>query len=221
MGQKGRPWYLLSPLGVWNPTAVVMCQKVHCGGVCAKGVCPLLAGQRQRSARKQRSDSLMHELLYSHVSQRVDIKAQRHAAWRCKALWFTSRSNWIWLCISSEGQLGLWLLSLKFIKWWAWQYQSKWSADALELNTLHFSSIQFSLSVVSDSLWPHGLQHARPPCPSPTPRAYSNSCRLSWWCHPTISFSVVPFSSHLQSFRASGSFPMSRLFTSGGQSIGV
>ena len=68
-------------------------------------------------------------------------------------------------------------------------------------------SVQFSRSVVSDSLWPHGLQHARPPCPSPTPGVYSNSCPLSRWCHPTISSSVVPFSSHLQSFPASGSFP--------------
>ena len=66
-----------------------------------------------------------------------------------------------------------------------------------------------------------GLQHARPPCPSPTPRVYSNSCPLSRWCHPTISSSVVPFSSRFQSFPASGSFPMSQLFTSGGQSIGV
>ena len=83
------------------------------------------------------------------------------------------------------------------------------------------SSVQFSHSVVSDSLWPHGLQHTRLPCPSPTPRIYSNSCLLSWWCHPTISSSVVSFSSHLQSFPASGSFPMSQFFASGGQSIGV
>ena len=83
------------------------------------------------------------------------------------------------------------------------------------------SSVQFSSSVVSNSLWPHGLQHARPPCPSPTPRAYSNACPLSWWCHPTISSSVIPFSSHLQSFPASGSFQMSQFFTSGGQRIGV
>ena len=82
-------------------------------------------------------------------------------------------------------------------------------------------SVQFSHSVVSNSLWPHGLQYARPPCPSPTPRAYSNSCPLSRWCHPTISSSVVPFSSCLQSFPVSGSFPMSQFFASGGQSIGV
>ena len=82
-------------------------------------------------------------------------------------------------------------------------------------------SFQFSHSVVSNSLRPHGLQHTRLPCPSPTPRACSNSCPSSRWCHLTISSSVVPFSSHLQSFPASGSFPMSQLFESGGQSIGV
>ena len=84
-----------------------------------------------------------------------------------------------------------------------------------------FSSVQFSHSVVSDSLWPHGLQHTRPPCPSPTPGVYSNSCPLSWWCHPTISSSVIPFFSCLQSFPTSGYFQMSQLFGSGGQSIGV
>ena len=88
-------------------------------------------------------------------------------------------------------------------------------------NKLTFSSVQFSYSAVSNSLWPHRLRHARPPCPSPTPRVYSNSCPLCWWCHPTISSSVVPFSSCLQSFPASGSFPMSQFFASGGQSIGV
>ena len=80
---------------------------------------------------------------------------------------------------------------------------------------------QFSRSVMSDSLRPHGLQHARPPCPSPTPRVYSNSCPLSRWCHPTILSYVIPFSSHLPSFPALGSFQMSQLFASGGQSIGV
>ena len=84
-----------------------------------------------------------------------------------------------------------------------------------------FSSVQFSCSVMSISLRPHGLQHARPPCPSPTPRVYPNSCPLSQWCHQTISSSVIPFSSHLQSFPASGSFQMNQFFSSGGQSIGV
>ena len=85
----------------------------------------------------------------------------------------------------------------------------------------HFSSVQFSCSVVSDSLRPHELQHTRPPCPSPTPRVHSDSCPLSWWCHPAISSSVVPFSSCTQYLPASESFPMSQLFTSGGQCIGV
>ena len=85
------------------------------------------------------------------------------------------------------------------------------SSFELCLNICFFlSSVQFSRSVVSDSLQPHGLQHARPPCPSPTPGVYSNSFPLSWWCHLTISSSVVPFSSHLQSFLASGSFQMSQ-----------
>ena len=82
-----------------------------------------------------------------------------------------------------------------------------------------FPSIS-SVSVISNSLWPHGLQHARLPCPLPSPKACSNSCPSSRWCYPTISFSVVPFS-RLQSFPASGSFPMSQFFASGGQIIGV
>ena len=84
-----------------------------------------------------------------------------------------------------------------------------------------FSSVQFSCSVVSDSLWPHKSQHARPSCPSQTPGVYSNSCPSSRWCHPAISSSVVPFSSCLQSFPASGSFQRSQFFASGGQSTGV
>ena len=90
-----------------------------------------------------------------------------------------------------------------------------------QLRDWHFSSVRFSPSIMSDSLQPHRLQHARPPCPSPTPRVYSNSCPLNWWCHPTISSSVIPFSSHLQSFPASGSFQMSQFFASDGQSIGA
>ena len=84
-----------------------------------------------------------------------------------------------------------------------------------------YHSVQFSCLVVFDCSLLHGLQHSRLPCPSPTPKAYSNSCPLSQWCHATISSSVVPFSLHLQSFTASGSFQMSQFFASGGQSIGV
>ena len=90
-----------------------------------------------------------------------------------------------------------------------------------DLISKSFSSVQFSHSIVSDSLRPRESQHARPPCPSPTPRVYSNSCPSSWWCHPAISSSVVPFSSCPQSLPASESFPMSQLFTPGGQSTGV
>ena len=88
-------------------------------------------------------------------------------------------------------------------------------------HTRHIQSVQFSHSVISDSLWPHKLKHTRPPCPSPTPGVHPNSCPLSRWCHSTISSSVVPFFSCPQSFPISGSFQMSQLFTSGGQSIGV
>ena len=94
----------------------------------------------------------------------------------------------------------------------------------LRLIFLRFVRVIYQFSSVAQAcltLWPHGLQHARPPCPSPTPGVYSNSCPLSQCCHPIISSSVIPFSSCLQSFPASGSFQMSQLFASGGQSIGV
>ena len=90
----------------------------------------------------------------------------------------------------------------------------------LKNTDVHGTSVQFSCSVVSNSLWPHEPQHARPSCPSPTPRVHPNPCPWSQWCHPTISSSVIPFSSCPQSFPASGSFQMSQLFAWGGQSIG-
>ena len=96
--------------------------------------------------------------------------------------------------------------------------------DDMKKNFKNFpshQSVQFSCSVVSNSLWPHELQHARPPCPSPTTGVHSNSCPSSWWCHPAISSSVIPFSSCPQSLPASESFPMSQLFAWGGQSPGV
>ena len=91
----------------------------------------------------------------------------------------------------------------------------------LKQESIRLISVQFSRSVVSNSLRPHESQHTKPPCPSPTPRVYSNSCPSSRWCHQASSSSVVPFSSCPQSLTASGSFPVSQLFTSGGQSIGV
>ena len=107
--------------------------------------------------------------------------------------------------------LVLWPL-LSFPNWLAYWVQ--------HFHSIIFS-VQFSHSVKSNSLQSHGLQHARPPCPSLTPRVYSNSCPLSQWCHPTISSSVIPFSSCLQSFPASGSFPVSQFFALDGQSIGI
>ena len=103
-----------------------------------------------------------------------------------------------------------WLKRRKSVGSWSWLW------DHITVYT-----VQFSHSVLSDSLQPHGLQHARPPCLSPVPSACSNSCPLSRWCHPTILSSVIPFSSHPQSFPASGSFQMSQFFASGGQNIRV
>ena len=106
------------------------------------------------------------------------------------------------------------------------ELMARWTGRGLRFNwgkdlKDSFSSVQFSWSVVSGSLWLHGLQHARLPCPSPTSRAYSNSCLLHQWCHPTISSSVVPFSSCLLSFPASRSFTVNQFFAPGGQSIGA
>ena len=107
-------------------------------------------------------------------------------------------------------------------------YSGHWQNSALcsyqirvPISLPAINSVQFSCLVVSDSLRPHESQHARPPCPSPTPGVHPNPCPLSWWCHPAISSSVVAFSSCPQSLPASGSFPVSHLFTWGGQSTGV
>ena len=104
---------------------------------------------------------------------------------------------------------------------WGGRIASNSSFDFPGLCSFSGRSVQFSSVAQSDSLQPHGLQHTSLPCPSPTPGAYSNSCPLSRWCHPAISSSVIPFSSHLQSFQASGSFQISQFFASSGQRIGV
>ena len=117
-------------------------------------------------------------------------------------------------------------------RWGNWVLEEMWRVPNITQQSciMHFKvrkfnsghhSVQFSCSVMSDFLWPHGLQHARPPCPSPISRACSNSCPLSQWCHPTISSFVIPFFLCLKSFPVSGSFPMSQFFASGSQSIGV
>ena len=107
---------------------------------------------------------------------------------------------------------------------WAWlliNYTINIIQHIISKSMWLLSLLQFSRSVVSDSLRPHESQHARPPCPSPAPGVHANSCALSWWCHPAISSSVVPFSFCPQSLPASKSFPVSQLFTWGGQSTGV
>ena len=104
--------------------------------------------------------------------------------------------------------------------WSSWRLRIR-NTVYIKRNLMKCHSVQFSRSVVSDSLRPHESQHARPPCPSPAPRVYSNSCPSSQCCHPAISSSVIPFSSCPQSLPASGSFPLSQLFTWGGQRTGV
>ena len=123
--------------------------------------------------------------------------------------------NGCWISSKASIEIIIWFLFLNFLMC----YISHWFAD--NEKSLHLcDQYQFSRSVVSDSLRSRGLQHTRLPCPSPTTGVYPNSCPSRWW-HPTISSSVIPFSSHLQSFPASGSFQMSQLFASGGQSTGV
>jgi len=129
------------------------------------------------------------------------------APWKTIWNWKVSAELWKMLgFLASGGENSIWG------QWWGFIAQN--------FCVIKFS-VQFSCIVVSDTLWPHGLQHARLPCPSPTPGACSNSCPSSQWCHPTISYSVIPLSSCLQSCPASESFLMSQFFTSGGQSIGV
>ena len=122
----------------------------------------------------------------------------------------TDSSIFVWRIPQTEESAGLQSMGLQRIRYdWATNRQT------------YVISVQFSHSVMSDSLQPHGLQHARPPCPSPTPGAYSNSCPWSRWYHSTISSSVIPFSSCLQSFPVSGSFQMIQFFAPGGQSIRI
>ena len=127
-------------------------------------------------------------------------------------------SQWIW---PRTGFLSWHQISYKDARLLRAGTVSAWLHAIYSCGHSLFSSVQFSHSVVSNSLQPHESQHARPPCPSPTPRVHANSCPLSPWCHPAISSSVIPFSSCPQSLPASESFPMSQLFTWGDQSTGV
>ena len=137
---------------------------------------------------------------WNRISKRGSFIGGRHTSTSFRQ----GFGNWDVLVLGGEIRSPIWLLLSG-----RWQFSNP------------FSSVQFSCSVVSDSLWSHGLQHARPPCMSPPHGAYSNSCPLSRWCHPPISYSAVPYSSCPHSFPVSRSFKMSQLFASGGQSIGV
>ena len=139
-----------------------------------------------------------------------------------------SPTQWTWVWVDSRswwwtGRPGVlqFMGSQRVRHDWATEQQQN-SYLEKNVNSIHwFSSVQFSRSVMSNSLWPHGLQHTRLPCPLPTPRIYPNSCALSWWCLPTISSSVISFSSCLQPFPVSWSFQMIQFFTSSDQSIRV
>ena len=158
-------------------------------------------------------DSKEIQPAYSKGNQSWIFIGRTDAEAETPRLWPPDMKNWL---IWKDTDAG---------KDWGWEEKGMTEDEMAgwhhQLNRHQFSSVQFSCSVVSNSLRPHGLQHTRLPCPSPTPRACSNSCSLSRWCHPTISSSVVPFSSCLQFFPASGSFPVSQFFPSGGQSLGV
>ena len=146
-----------------------------------------------------------------------ELKKTSYPKWRNLVLFYVWEDAKVWACWNHSFDI---LLSYLGLVSWVFTF---WVSSGLNLG--HGCSLMpallFSHSVVSDSLQPRGLQHTRLPCPLPSPTACSNSCPLSQWCHPTTSSSVILFSSHLQSFPASGSFLMSQLFASGGQSIGA
>ena len=160
-----------------------------------------------------RTDVVSFTLTFNQLLYKSDFNWGNRSSWKYALIfivrrWLFRRWDLAWQAQNPQGRLELLSVSYSFCPQEEFLLQGS-------------SSVQFSYSVVSDSLRPHGPQHTRPPCPSPTPRVYPNSCPLSWWCLPTISSSVLPFSSCLQSFPASGSFQMSQFFASGGQSIGV
>ena len=188
------------------------------------------AGKDWRQEEKGMTEDEMvgwHHQLDGHVFEKALRVGDEQGSLACgRKESDTTELNWMRRTIYLKVILGFMLPIFKFCHN-NWHYISTcnfeniWSLNICILSAFQFSSVQFSCSVMSNSLRPHELQHAKLPCPSLTPGAYPNSCPLSRWCHPTISSSVVPFSSCPQCFPASGSFQMSQLFTSGGQSIGA
>ena len=167
--------------------------------------------------------SKLQEIVKDREAWRVAVHGFAKS-WRRLSDWTATKKQKYNFHMISNGKGFLSYSSHRRIKVQLWPCVFKVLCTVSPLHTKEFhseSASQFSHSVMSDSLWPHGLQHSRLPCPWPTPGACSNSCPSSQWCNPTISSSVIPSSSCLQSFPASGSFPMSRFFTSGGQSIGA
>ena len=159
---------------------------------------------------------------YEDLQNRLELTPQKdvffiigdwNAKWKSRVTW-SNRQVWPWSTKSSRAKA-----NRVFLR--EYTGHSKHPLPTTQEKTLHISSVRFSSLVMSDSLQPHEPQHTRPPCLSPTPRVHPNPCPPSQWCHPTISSSITPFSSCPQSFPESGSFQISQLFASGGQSIGV
>ena len=165
-----------------------------------------------------------------HVSQYICVKSfswTYSKGWDC---WVVRYAHYLSLCdnvklsykVSGQIYSSIYGIEVCVCVWKIYISPLNYSFPILDIvRQCSECTVQFSHSVMSNSLQPNGLQQARRPCPSPTPEVYSNSCPLSRWCHPAISSSVIPFSSHFQSFPASGSFQMSKFFASGGQSISI
>ena len=215
MGHDGELWQnMVYWRREWQTTSVFLPWEPHEQNEKAKDrtlndELPRLIGAQYATRHHWRKNSRKNEEMESKQKQHLalDVTGDGSKVWWCKEQYCIG--NWDVGSIN-QGKLQVVI-----------QEMARVNTDILGISELKWTSVQFSHQVVSDSLGPHESQHARPSCPSPTPGVDPNSCPLSRWCPPTISSSVVPFFTHPQSFPASGSFQMSQLFASGGQSIGV